>query len=156
MLFCGIFIFTVGILTPNKGRSLSSKILKTIQLCKNFDFSHKIGFLTCLLLRYSKGVHPSKVAQIFGVDRGTVHRYWQTVITEASRLSVFTNLIDEFWFFSPFFEKLVHKLSYSQYPELAELLVIPSLPVEKAKLLYEADLTSPALIVDADEGKNYL
>lgn len=112
---------------------------------------HKIGFLTCLLLRYSKGVHPSKVAQMFGVDRGTVHRYWQTVITEASRLSVFTNLIDEFWFFSPFFEKLVHKLSYSQYPELAELLVIPSLPIEKAKLLYEADLTSPALIVDADE-----
>jgi len=100
------------------------------------------------LLRYSKGLHPSKVAQIFGVDRGTVHRYWQTVITEASRLSVFTNLIDEFWFFSPFFEKLVHTLSYSQYPELAELLVIPSLPIEKAKLLYEADLTSPALIVD--------
>ena len=107
------------------------------------------------MLRYSKGLHPSKVAQIFGVDRGTVHRYWQTVITEASRLSVFTNLIDEFWFFSPLFEKLVHTLSYSQYPELAELLVIPSLPIEKAKLLYEADLTSPALIVDADEGKNW-
>ena len=48
----------------------------------------------------------------------------------------------------------MHQLSYSQYPELAELLVIPSLPVEKAKLLYEADLTSPALIVDADEGKD--
>ena len=113
---------------------------------------HVIGFMTMLMYHISKGVHPALVADKFRIDRGNIQKDYTAVISEAARLSVFCSQMEEFWYFSALFDKLVVSLSYSQYPELYDLLQISQLKPPRARLLYDADITTPAAIVGCQKG----
>ena len=115
--------------------------------------SHHIkSFYALLMYAICKGKHPVLVADSFGVERGQVQRHFTATISEAARLSVFCAKMDELWFFSPLFEKLVISLGYGQYPELMELMQINQMKSIRARQLYDAEVTTPAQLAQMTGG----
>ena len=60
--------------------------------------------------------------------------------------------MDELWFFSSLFEKLVIALGYGQYPELMELMQINQMKSVRARQLYDAEITTPAQLAQLSAG----
>ena len=86
------------------------------------------------------------------MERGTVQRHFTAIISEAARLAIFCAKLDELWFFSSLFEKLVISLGYGQYPELMELMQINQMKAVRARQLYDAEITTPAQLAQLEAG----
>ena len=105
------------------------------------------------MYRISKGDHPAKVADKFGIDRGSIQSLFTAVVSECAKISIFCGLTDEkFGFFSGLFDKLIIQLSYSKSPELFDLLQIPGVKIGRAKQLFACGLEKLVDICNSTEG----